>query len=94
MRFSNVTESLKARQARVRTVLPLDLNGRSINYSYVDYDADPVTAKKKAAEYYYNNGQKLLQNGDKLSYREAYYQLIKAQEYSGDAFPNLNRSHP
>ena len=25
-----------------------------------------------------------------MSYREAYYQLSKAQEYSGDAFPNLN----
>ena len=83
-------ESLKARQARVRTVLPLNLNGRTINYEYVDYDAELVTAKRKAAEYYYNNGQKLLNNGDKMSYREAYYQLSKAQAYSGDAFPNLN----
>ena len=83
-------ESLKARQARVRTVLPLNLNGRTISYEYVDYDAELVTAKRKAAEYYYNNGQKLLNNGDKMSYREAYFQLSKAQEYSGDAFPNLN----
>ncbi len=83
-------ESLKARQARVRTVLPLELNGKTINYDYVDYDAGLVAAKRKAAEYYYNNGQKLLQNPDKPSYREAYYELTRAQEYSGDGFPNLN----
>ncbi|HYW94090.1 MAG TPA: hypothetical protein VE870_00720 [Bacteroidales bacterium] len=83
-------ETLKARQAKVRVVLPLNLNGRTINYAYVDYDAELVSAKKKAAEYYYNNGQKLLNNGDKMSYREAYFELVKAQLYSGDAFPNLN----
>ncbi len=83
-------ETLKARQARVRTVLPLNLNGRTINYDYVDYDAELVAAKKRAAEYYYTNGQKLLQNPDKPSSREAYYELIRAQEYSGDTYPRLN----
>ena len=83
-------ETLKARQARVRTVLPLNLNGRTINYAYVDYDAELVAAKRKAADYLYTNGQKLLNNGDKLSCREAYIELARAQEYSGDAFPNLN----
>lgn len=83
-------ETLKARQARVRAVLPLNLNGRTINYDYVDYDAEIVSAKRKAAEYFYNNGQKLLGNGDKESARLAYYQLIRAQGYSGDSYPNLN----
>jgi hypothetical protein len=83
-------EALKSRQARVRTVLPLNLNGRTINYDYVDYDAEIVTAKRKAAEYYYTNGQKLMGNPDKESARQAYYQLIRAQQYSGDSYPNLN----
>lgn len=83
-------ESLKNRQARVRPVLPLNINGRTVNYEYVDYDAEAVTAKKKAAQHYYDNGRKLLQNGDKESYRQAYYELIRAQEYSGDSFPGLN----
>ncbi len=84
-------ETLKARQALVRKVLPLNLNGRSINYDYVDYDADLVAAKKKAAAFYYANGQKLMNNGDKASYREAYYELVRAQQYSGDSYPNLNQ---
>ena len=83
-------ESLKARQARVRTVLPLNLDGMSLNYSFVDYDAEIVSAKRKAAEYFYANGKKLLQNPDKISHREAYYQLIRAQQYSGDSYPDLN----
>jgi len=49
-----------------------------------------VQAKRKAAEYFYINGKKLLGNPDKFSHREAYYQLIKAQQYSGDSFPDLN----
>ena len=83
-------ETLKARQERVRTVLPLELNGRTINYEYVDYDAELVAAKRKAAEYYYEHGQKLKANGDKASMRAAYHELILAQQYSGDGFPGLN----
>jgi hypothetical protein len=83
-------ESLKARQTLVRTVLPMNLNGGSINYEYIDYDAEIITAKRKAAEYYYTNGKKLLQNSDKESYRIAYEQLVRARDYSGDGFSDLN----
>jgi hypothetical protein len=83
-------ESLKDRQSKVRTVLPLNLEGRSVNYSFIDYDAEIVQAKRKAAEYFYGNGKKLLQNSDKESHRSAYYQLVKAQQYSGDSYPDLN----
>lgn len=83
-------ESLKARQTRVKPVLPLNLNGQTINYPYVDYDSELVAAKRKAAEYYYQNAQKLMNNTDKESYRRAHMELILAQQYSGDAFPGLN----
>ncbi len=83
-------ETLKARQARVRVVLPLSFEGRQIDYAYVDYDAEIVAAKRKAAEYYYNNAQKLMNNGDRQSYRAAYYQLVLARDYSGDSYPGLN----
>lgn len=83
-------ESLKARQQKVRVVLPLQLGKRSINYDYVDYDAELVAAKRRAAEYYYEHGQQLLENGDKESVRAGYHELILAQRYSGDTFPNLN----
>ena len=80
---------LKARQSRVRTVLPMNLQGRTINYDYVDYDLQIVESKRKAAEYFYSNGQRLLKHPDRPSNREAYYQLIRAQEYSGDSYPGL-----
>ncbi len=82
--------SLKSRQALVRTVLPMNLNGTPINYEYVDYDSEIIMAKRKAAEYYYANGKKLLQNSDKESYRVAHDQLVRARDYSGDAYPDLN----
>jgi len=84
-------ESLKYRQSRVRTVLPLNFGGRSINYSVIDYDAEIVKAKRYAAEYYYANGKKMLDNPDKASHREAYFQLVKAQQYSGNSYPALNK---
>jgi hypothetical protein len=87
--FSNY-ESLKARQSNVRRVLPLKLQGRSINYEYIDYDSEIVKAKRNAAEYFYSNGKKLLLNPDKESKREAYYQLSKTQQYSGNSYPDLN----
>ncbi len=83
-------ESLKARQSRVRTVLPINLNGTSVSYAFVDYDVEIVQAKRKAAEYFYANGKKLLENPDKQSHRDAYYQLVRAQQYSGDSYPDLN----
>ena len=83
-------ESLKGRQRLVRTVLPLNMDGKSLNYEYIDYDAEIVLAKRKAAEYYYTNGKKLLQNSDKDSYRNAHDQLVRARNYSGDGYPDLN----
>lgn len=80
---------LKARQSRVRTVLPLNLNGDNFTYEYIDYDMQMVDSKRKAADYFYANGQKLMKNPDRASSREAYYQLMRAQEYSGDSYPGL-----
>ena len=83
-------ETLKARQSNVRRVLPLQLNGSSLNYEFIDYDSEIVKAKRNAAEYFYSNGKKLLQSPDKESIRESYYQLSKAQQYSGNSYPDLN----
>jgi hypothetical protein len=82
--------SLKNRQTSVRRVLPLQVGGRSIQYDYIDYDAEIVSAKRKAAEYYYAHGRKLMENKTKESYRQAYYELSKAQAYSGDSYRDLD----
>jgi hypothetical protein len=83
--------SLKNRQASVRRVLPLHTGGRTIQYEYVDYDAEMVAAKRKAAEYYYNHGKKLMEGKTKESYRQAYGELRRAQDYSGDSYSDLSQ---
>jgi hypothetical protein len=82
---------LKERQRKVRTVTPLTVDGKTYSYEYVDYDAVMIEAKRKAADYFYNNGKGLLENAlQKQDYREAYYQLMKASEYSGGQFENMD----
>ena len=81
---------LKDRQRKVRTVTPMSVGGKTFSYEYVDYDAEMVSAKRKAAEYFYMNGQELLENAlQKEDYRNAYVQLMKASEYSGGQYPNI-----
>jgi hypothetical protein len=81
---------LKERQRKVRTVTPLTVDGKTYNYEYVDYDQEMIEAKQKAADYFYNNGRGLLENAlEKQDYRDAYYQLLKASEYSGGQFPEM-----
>ena len=85
-----IYDRLKGRQSLVRTVLPINVNGRSINYEYVDYDAKIISAKRKAAEYFFHSGQNLMKTGTKESYRQAYVEMSKAQEYSGGLYPELD----
>jgi hypothetical protein len=72
------------RQALVRSVLPLTLNGKTIDYPYVDYMPEMVSAKRKSADFYYEHGNELMKNGLKESYRQAYYEFVRAKEYVGD----------
>jgi hypothetical protein len=82
---------LKERQRQVRTVTPLTVDGKTYSYEYVDYDAEMIAAKRKAADYFYNNGKGLLENAlQKSDYRDAYYQLMKASEYSGGQFAEID----
>ncbi len=82
---------LKERQRKIRTVTPLTVEGKTYDYSYVDYDAEMIEAKRKAADYFYANGKGLLENAlEKQDYREAYYQLSTASEYSGGQFPDID----
>jgi hypothetical protein len=87
---------LKNRQTRVRTVLPLRMPRRTIDYEYFDYDREIVEAKHNAAEFFFVHGQKLMGNNNKESYREAYYEFMKVKEYWGD-YENIdqliNESH-
>jgi hypothetical protein len=72
------------RQSLVRTVLPLNAGGKSVNFPYVDYMPDMVIAKRKSADYYYSHGIELMKAGLKDSYRQAFYEFIRAKDYVGD----------
>lgn len=79
-----VYKALNDRQALVRTVTPLNLKGRTIDFPYVDYVPDMVAAKRKAAEFYYAHGDELMKSGLKDSYRQAFAEFLRAKEYVGD----------
>ncbi|MBP1668798.1 MAG: hypothetical protein H6Q21_1164 [Bacteroidetes bacterium] len=82
--------ALKARQSTVKKVLPLKIEGRTVQYPHVDYDKYMIEAKKKAADYYYDNATKLMKVNTKDSYRQAYYEFNRAKDYYGSAYPGIN----
>ena len=79
-----VYKRLYDRQALVRTVTPLSLNGQSVDFPSVDYMSEMVTAKRKAADFYYAHGIELMKSNLKESYRQAYGEFIRAKQYVGD----------
>ncbi len=79
-----VYKRLSDRQALVKTVTPLNENGRSVDFPYIDYMPEMVNAKRKAADYYYAHGNELMKSGLKDSYRQAYAEFVRAKNYVGD----------
>jgi hypothetical protein len=79
-----VYKALSDRQSLVRTVTPLNLNGKTIEYPYVDYMPEMVNAKRKAADFYYAHGTEMMKSGLKDSYRQAFAEFVRAKEYIGD----------
>ncbi len=77
-------KALYDRQAFVKTVTPLNMNGRSVDFPYIDYMPDMVNAKRKAADFYYGHGIELMKTGLKDSYRQAHNEFIRAKEYVGN----------
>jgi len=62
----------------------LNKNGKTIDFPYVDYMAEMLASKRKAADFYYAHGIELMKSGIKESYRQAYYEFVRAKEYVGD----------
>jgi len=79
-----VYKSLADRQSLVKTVTPLDKDGKSVDFQYIDYMSEMVAAKRKAADFYYAHGNELMKNGLKDSYRQAYDEFVRAKNYIGD----------
>jgi hypothetical protein len=79
-----INKRMSDRQAYVRTVTPLEFNGQTIEYPYVDYMPEMVAAKRKSADFYYAHGNELMKNKLKENYRQAYYEFARAKEYMGN----------
>jgi len=79
-----VYKALNDRQSLVRTVTPLNMNGSSVDFQYVDYMPEMIGAKRKAADFYYAHGNELMKSGIKESYRQAFNEFVRAKEYVGD----------
>lgn len=79
-----VYSALSNRQSLVKTVTPLNMNGRSVDYPYVDYMPEMINAKRKAADFYYAHGIELMKTNIKENYRQAFVEFVRAKEYVGD----------
>jgi hypothetical protein len=79
-----VYKSLSDRQSLVKSVTPLNKNGKSVDFPYIDYMSDMVAAKRKAADFYYAHGNELMKSGLKDSYRQAFDEFVRAKQYIGD----------
>ena len=79
-----VYSALSNRQSLVKTVTPLSMNGRSVDFPYVDYMPEMVNAKRKAADFYYAHGNELMKSNIKESYRQAFAEFLRAKDYVGD----------
>lgn len=80
----NLYSELASRQSMVKSVTPLKLKGKPVQFNMVDYDQEIINAKQKAAEYFYARGTNLLQNKDRGSAREAYNEFTKVKSYYTD----------
>jgi len=73
---------LKTRQDLVKT-LPGQILA-SVGFEIVNYDTDLIEAEKKACDYYYALGLKLLSQNDKFSARQAYDEFMKIKKHYKD----------
>jgi hypothetical protein len=79
-----VYKALNDRQSLVKTVTPLNMNGRPVEFQFADYVPEMVAAKRKAADFYYAHGNELMKTGLKESYRQAFNEFMRAKQYVGD----------
>lgn len=72
------------RQALIRTVMPINAGGKTVEIPYVDYMTEMIAAKKKSADFYYAHGMELMKSGLKDNYRQAFAEFVRAKDYVGD----------
>ncbi len=89
--FEDIYEAytrLNRRQESIKPLLPLALNGKSVQFKFKDYSDDIVSYRAKTSDYLYEKGLQLLNSTDKIKIREAYDNF----KYIEDINPNYKNS--
>ncbi len=75
---------MKRRQTLVRTVTPLGLQDRLVQFAYIDYDEKIINAKSAATEHHYQTGLNLIRRNEKQSKRDAFMAFSRVKELAGN----------
>ncbi|MFC0604487.1 hypothetical protein [Winogradskyella pulchriflava] len=68
----NIYLDLEARQNAIKRVLPLKINGKTLNLKFNDYSSEIVDYRYKTSDYLIGQGITLLDSEDKYNARKAY----------------------
>jgi len=68
----NIYLDLEARQNAIKRILPLKINGKTLNLKFNDYSSEIVDYRYKTSEYLIDQGITLLDSEDKYNARKAY----------------------
>ena len=68
----NLYTRLDSRQNSIKSVLPLQINGKTIKFKFNNYTSDIIDYKSKVSDYKYSQAKQLLSTSDKYNAREAY----------------------
>lgn len=92
----NLYTRLDSRQNSIKSVLPLQINGKTIKFKFNNYTSDIIDYKSKVSDYKYSQAIQLLSTSDKYNAREA-YGLLEDIEYINPNFkdvrPLMDQAH-
>lgn len=84
----NLYTRLDSRQNSIKSVLPLQINGKTIKFKFNNYTSDIIDYKSKVSDYKYSQARQLLNSSDKYNAREA-YGLLEDVEYINPNFKDV-----
>ncbi len=84
----NLFTRLDSRQNAIKSVLPLQINGKTVKFKFNDYTSEIISYKSKVSDYKYSQARQLLSTSDKYNAREA-YDLLEDIEYINPNFKNV-----
>ncbi len=85
VQINNIHQSIRRRQQKIEPLLPLvSKDGYKADFQFVKIEGLEIESKEKAADFYYNEGKRLMiqaERGDKAAARNAYDNFQKIKNY-------------